>query len=122
VQAIYPLGLFTPLAVSLLLGLWGWDGARRIGPWWTIPIVLVITAGLVTLARTALQRLISQGGDVNPWTNMLRMNWLFDSIWRIYRLLGRVSNVITGTLEGDGGILWSFLLLVLLLSLFTSLR
>lgn len=122
VQAIYPLGLFTPLAVSLLLGLWGWDGARQVGLWWIVPVVLAITAGLVMLARTTMQRLMSGGGDVNQWSDMLRVNWLFDFIWSIYRFLGRVSNVITGALEGDGGILWSFLLLVLILSLFTNLR
>lgn len=122
VQLTYSLGLFTPLAVSLLLGLWGWEGARQVGRWWMAVIALVLVSGLVALVRTAMQKMINRDEKANPWTVMLRMNWLFDSIWRVYRLLGRVSDVITGMLEGEGGILWSFLFLVLLLSLFASLR
>ncbi len=122
VQVIYPLGLFLLLATSILLGLWGWDGARQVGHWWAALVVLTLTAGLVALALTVLQRLLHRGGGANPWADTLRLNWLFESIWAAYRFLGRVSNIITNALEGDGGILWSFLLLVLLLSLFTGLR
>jgi hypothetical protein len=123
VQVIYPLGLSIQMSISILLGLWGWDGARQTGAWWAGLVVVVLAAGLIALALTVMQRLLSRGGGAaNPWAETLRLNWLFDFIWVAYRFLGRVSNIITGTLEGDGGILWSFLLLVLLLSVFTSLR
>jgi hypothetical protein len=36
--------------------------------------------------------------------------------------MGQISRQVTNTLEGDGGILWSFLLLVLLISIFTIRR
>lgn len=122
VQIIYPLGLSIPMSIALLLGLWGWEGARQVGLWWAALVALALAAGLVALSLTVMQRIIRRGGGANTWVNTLRITWLFDSIWSAYRFLGRVSNIVTGALEGDGGILWSLLLLVLLLSLFVSLQ
>jgi hypothetical protein len=123
VQAIYPLGLFILPAISILISLWGWDGARQLGAWWAMLVVLFLTAGLMALVLTVMQRLLDHsGGTANPWTEILHLTGLFRSFWAIYRFLGRISDIITGALEGDGGILWSFLLLALLLSVFASLR
>jgi hypothetical protein len=41
-------------------------------------------------------------------------------LWVIYRLLGRISQAITTTLEGEGGIMWTLLFLILFISFITQ--
>jgi Na+-transporting methylmalonyl-CoA/oxaloacetate decarboxylase gamma subunit len=45
---------------------------------------------------------------------------IYSSLWVIYRMLGRISQSITVTLEGEGGIMWTLLFLVLFISLMTQ--
>jgi hypothetical protein len=120
VKGIYPLGLILLTLIQILLGLWGWEGARQIGIWWAAVATLGLTALLVWLAIKVLTRLTMPGAGSGRWGNIFRLDWLYRAAWAIYRLLGQVSNVITSTLEGDGGVLWSFVILVLVLSLLTS--
>jgi hypothetical protein len=122
VQVIYPLGLFIPLAALLVLGVWGWDGAAAIGLWWVALIVIALAAGLVALALTVLPRLGPGRGGTGQWGDILHLNSLYRVVWAVYRALGQISRLATDTLEGDGGMLWSFLLLALLVSVFASLR
>jgi len=44
-------------------------------------------------------------------------SWLYQLFWGVYRLVGRFLALINLILEGEGGILWTILLLTLLLSL-----
>jgi hypothetical protein len=122
VKVIYPLGLFVPLAALLMLGVWGWDGAAAIGLWWVAIIVIILASGLVALSSLVLPRLGPGRGSAGQWSDILRLNWLYRAVWTAYRSMGQISRQVTNTLEGDGGILWSFLLLVLLISIFTSRR
>jgi hypothetical protein len=115
---VYPIGIGLPLAALLLLGLFGWDGARSLG---TLPASLV--AGALTLALLWLTPRLR-------WLNPVRAHWIrpqessasrldafYDFLWNLYRSLGRLTESITAALEGDGGILWALLFLVLFLSL-----
>ena len=43
--------------------------------------------------------------------------WLYRLFWGVYRLVGRSLALFNLILEGEGGILWTILLLTLLLSL-----
>lgn len=117
-RSIYPIGIGLPLAVLILLGLFGWDGARLFG---TLPAVLVaaaLTAALLWLTPRL------------PWLNPIRAHWVrpqqgepsrldsfYNAFWNLYRSLGRLSESIAAMFEGDGGILWALLFLVLFLSL-----
>jgi hypothetical protein len=122
VKVIYPLGLFVPLAALLILGVWGWDGAAAIGLWWIAFIVIALAAGMVALTSAILPRLGPGRGSADQWSDILRLDWLYRIVWTVYRFLGQISRQVTNTLDGDGGILWSFLLLVLLISIFASRR
>ena len=63
------------------------------------------------------------------WLNPVRVHWVraqgepsrldffYRSLWNLYTGLGRLGNSISIALEGDGGILWALLFLVLFLSL-----
>jgi hypothetical protein len=45
------------------------------------------------------------------------LNNIYQGFWSLYRALGRISQIINQTLEGEGGIMWTLLFLVLFVSL-----
>jgi hypothetical protein len=112
---VYPAGIILLIVFQLLLGLMGWDGARQIGAWLQALLVSILTFGLVW-ATPRFRAL-----------NPIRAHWvspaasgitnIYSSLWVIYRLLGRISEGITATLEGEGGIMWTLLFLALFISL-----
>jgi hypothetical protein len=118
VKAIYPLGLILLTLIQILLGLWGWEGARQLGLWWAALTALGLAALLAWIAIKFLTRL-AMPATSSRWGDILRLDWLYRAAWAIYRFLGQVSTVITSTLEGDGGVLWSSVILILVLSLLT---
>jgi hypothetical protein len=119
VQAIYPAGLLIPSAVLVLLGLWGWPGAGMIGSWLVGGIVILLAAGLVALTgRLLAQRM--PAGDSAQWIHLFRLGWFLRLLDRLFGWLRRLADLITSTLEGEGGLLWSFLLLVLIISVLST--
>jgi len=50
------------------------------------------------------------------------LRWFWRSLWSLYRGFGRVVDLLTNVLEGDGGILWTLLLLVLFITLIRQIR
>jgi hypothetical protein len=116
--AAYPTGIILLLAIQLLLGFIGWDGALQIGAWVQAIIVSLLTFGLVW--ATPRFRIL------NPirahWVNSTssRTDSVYSSAWTLYRVLGRISRAINITLEGEGGIMWTLLFLVIFVSLLTQ--
>lgn len=47
----------------------------------------------------------------------LELGWLYGLAWQVYRLSGRVNTFVAAALEGQAGLLWALLTLILLLSL-----
>jgi hypothetical protein len=120
-KVIYPAGLLLPAGVQLLLGIWGWGGARQAGSWWAAVIVLVLAIGFTILSLTVLLR-VGLGTGAGPWTEILRLDWISRTIRNIYRSIRQAIDLVTSMLEGEGGILWSLLLLVLILSILSTLN
>ena len=119
-KLLYPIGLFLLAAISILLGLWGWDGARNLGQGWAAISANVLAAGFAALALTLLVRLVPASSS-SQWTRIFRLERLYDSLTVIYDFFRRIAGIITSSLEGEGGLLWSLLLLTLILSvLFTQ--
>lgn len=115
---IHPVGIGLPLASLLLLGFFGWEGARSFG---TLPAAL--STAVLTLAFLWLMPRVR-------WLNPIRAQWVrspqaeptrldafYHSLANLYTTFGRLSQTIADVLEGDGGILWALLFLVLYLSL-----
>lgn len=119
VKVIYPVGLLTLMAVALLLGFWGWAGAQTIGLWWPAIVVILLVAGFTILATRILFRMPS-GSTYDQWTRIFRLEWFYPILAALYNFLRRIADVLTGSLEGEGGLLWSFLLLVLILSILST--
>jgi hypothetical protein len=114
-RTVYPAGIVLLIILQLLLGLIGWDGARQIGAWLQAVIVSLLTFGLVW--ATPRFRILNpvRAHWVNPTTS--RLSNIYQSLWAIYRILGRISQTITVALEGEGGIMWTLLFLILFISL-----
>lgn len=117
-RTVYPAGIYLLLFIQIFLGLIGWNGARQIGAWLLAIIVSFLTFGLVW-ATPRLRILNPVRADwVNPATP--RLNTIYQGFWTIYRVLGRISQTITETLEGEGGVMWTLLFIILFISLLTQ--
>ncbi len=116
---VYPAGIILLIVFQLLLGLMGWDGARQVGAWLQALLVSLLTFGLVwATPRFRALNPIRAHWISNPSAS--GTSTLYSGLWGIYRALGRISQAITATLEGEGGIMWTLLFLALFILLLTQ--
>jgi hypothetical protein len=115
IQVIYPFGLLllllTPFAPSLyLLG----QPEAGSGIAWTIgPLAMLIAGGWFIWER--------RGGRfpsvvINILDAVLSFRWLSSLLAMIYGYLGRLIYFVSSVLEGEGGVLWVMLWVILLLA------
>ena len=131
VQVAYPLGLFVLVAAQWLVGTLGWKDVLTVGVWWVAPLSglgLALGGGLSLLR----QRMELSGSAPVQWyllaarrvagflARLLSLRWLYDVLWAIYNRVEQLVQFLTSLLEGDGGVLWVFVLLALVVSLLTS--
>jgi hypothetical protein len=114
---VYPLGLGVLLFAHFGLTYINWGrGMREISlqtpGWWS---------GLIPLGLAALFLVWSHR---EPWSvpvflsrigEAFTLNWMYRFFWWLYRSIGRVLSIFTKLLEGDGGILWALLILLMLI-------
>ena len=116
---VYPIGIALLLIMTILLGLFGWTGTLQIGSWIAASVATVLTIGLLWL--------IPRLRILNPvrahWVRPSNPSWLdlgYQALWNLYRQLGRISNSLSSVLEGESGIMWTLLFLVLFISFFAQ--
>jgi hypothetical protein len=119
-QAAYPFGLGIFVVTILLTGLWGWPGSLQIGVW-PVALLMVLLAGLVGIATLRLRRMFaSQPSEpVEPAgvSRFVQFQELFAGLlWGLYRMVGRFFGYLSSLLEGDGGLLWTLLLLLIFIT------
>jgi hypothetical protein len=117
--ALYGIGLF--LLPLVQFGLLAWIGQLFQGPGLILHWPLLVTALLVGLgfawfrnqerSRFRTVRRLSQA-----IVRFITFRWLYQLIDALYRLAKRATGFISMILEGEGGVLWALLLLVLLLT------
>jgi hypothetical protein len=101
---------------AVLLGILGWDGARQVGAWLQATIVTLLTFGLVwATPRFRVLNPIRAHWVNSPATTGI--STFYSGLWVVYRALGRISQAVNVTLEGESGIMWTLLFLVLFISL-----
>lgn len=115
---VYPIGIVVLLLLTIILGLLGWDGSLQIGNW--------IAGWLATILAISLLWLTPRTRVLNPvrahWvrpTNASWLDWIYRGLWALYHQLGRVFRAFMGLLEGESGIMWTLLVLVLFITVFT---
>ena len=118
-QYVYPLGIGILLTTLFILGLWGWQGALRIGTW--LPALLGAFLGGLTIWLAPRLRILTPlrahwvRANATSW-----IDWGFRGLWGLYRQVGRLSNAFSTILEGDGGFMWTLLFMVLFISLLSQ--
>lgn len=128
----FPLGLVTLIQTILVLGLVGWPNVLTVGhlPGSLGSLALVMIGLLVgwrfgyrmetdVLAqKLPFYRLISVLS--NFFRKALSLSWVSSQSTRIYNSLSGLEGFFSQILEGDGGILWSVVFLLVLSILFLS--
>jgi hypothetical protein len=118
VWVIYPWGLILLPLTHILLTLWGLQqpGGEppNLGTSWPNFLIVLIVVGFGLLYRRGV-RIPFRLTQIFRQTHSLY--WIYRLARQIYRLGARLVAFFNLILEGEGGILWTFLLLVILLSL-----
>lgn len=116
VRTLYPLGLLILIALQVLLGLWELQGAPSITSW-----VAGAAASLLSLILLwaiprvpALNPVVLQ--QVRPSSESV-MDRLYGALAGVAAGIRNATETITRTLEGESGIIWSLVLLILFISL-----
>jgi hypothetical protein len=119
-QAAYPIGLGLLIVTALVSGLWGWSGAMQLGAW-VVALVLMFLAGLAVFSIFRFGGFASPQAPLpakyNPPMFAVIQDAVAGVLWSVYRAIGRLFAYAANLLEGDGGLLWTLLLLVLFVSL-----
>jgi hypothetical protein len=116
---VYPIGIMILLIASIGLSLFGWDGTLRIGSWLSGLGASLLALGLLWLTPRLPILNPVRAHWVRPTTPSW-LDWAYQSLWNGYQQLGRLSNSLSSTLEGESGIMWTLLFLVLFISFFTQ--
>ena len=116
---VYPVGITLLLLITILLGLYGWNGTLQLGNLFVSVLTTILIAGLTWL--TPRLRILNpvRAHWVRPAT-VSWIDWIYRLLWNLYRQLGRVSNAISNVLEGESGVMWTLLVLVLFVSFFAQ--
>jgi hypothetical protein len=118
VKVIYPVGLLFIGLTILFLGLTPVSGARAADSWWLGLIILVLNSGLFIFS---LKHSIKLPVSIpESWLHYFQTSKLSSALGKMYEFIGRITTIITSTMEGDGGLLWSFLILVLIISILST--
>lgn len=94
-------------------------------PWISIAVLCAFIIGAFVMLRSKLGFALSQHRRINQVVEtttgalggLLRFTWLSRIFSSLGFIIAKMVNVLARVMEGDGGILWSFLFFVLLLSL-----
>ena len=128
----YPLGFIIIIQAIITLGLVGWPGSFTLGTWWLPVISFGMVIGATILIRRFgieppyIQLPASSGlSKILDWIlprfePVFRLEWIYKVIYWFYSHIGRILNYLSTILEGQGGILWTILLLVLLITLLSG--
>ncbi|HTP00479.1 MAG TPA: hypothetical protein VMJ64_03835 [Anaerolineales bacterium] len=115
-RSVYPAGIVLLILVAVALGLWGWDGALALGA-----VLPGLIAALLTLA---LLWAVPRFRILNPipahWlrpSTGARLSRLTGGFAGAYRWLAGISQMLSDVLEGEAGLMWTLLFLVLLIVL-----
>ncbi|PWH17877.1 MAG: hypothetical protein DDG60_01435 [Anaerolineae bacterium] len=118
-QVSYPLGLATLMITVLLTGLWGWPGSLQIGNW-SVALLMVGLTIPIGIAYWKLNRFLptpEEQSTLAQVSHFVRFQeFLARLLWAIYRLFRRLVEYVSSLLEGDGGLLWTLLLLLILIT------
>jgi hypothetical protein len=116
---VFPIGIMLLLILTVLLGFFGWAGAMQFGNWFGALIACLLAVGLLWLTPRARILNPVRAHWVRP-TSESWLDWVYQGLWGLFHRMGRLSNAFIGLLEGESGIMWTLLFLVLFISVFVQ--
>jgi hypothetical protein len=116
---VYPIGISLLLVMIVLLGVFGWEGALQFGNWFVAVLTSILIAGLTWLTPRLQILNPVRAHWVRPASTSW-LEWVYRALWYLYRQLGRASNMVASLLEGESGVMWTLLVLVLFVSFFAQ--
>ncbi len=111
-RSMYPAGIGLLLLLLLALGFVGWDGALQLGSLVPAVAAAVLTAVLLW----AVPRLRFLNPLPAHWLQPTSGSWFdrtLNGLLGLYRWFARLSQTVSDVLEGDAGLMWTLLFLVL---------
>jgi hypothetical protein len=115
-RGFYRSGIVLPLVVGLGLGFWGWPGALQPGNVAPTAVVVLATGALVW-GKRRMGLLTPSPLHWTPRAAERTLSVLGHELARLQDIMHRLAMTITRTLEGEAGILWSLVVLILFVSL-----
>ena len=114
---VYPIGIMLLLILTVLLGVFGWAGSLQLGNWFASLLACLLAVGLLWLTPRARILTPVRAHWVQP-ASASWLDWVYQGLWSLYHQMGRLSNAFLGLLEGESGIMWTLLFLVLFMTIF----
>jgi hypothetical protein len=119
IKVIYPWGLSLLPLVYIIVGSWGQLSLVQL-EWSRMFLSLILpsiaTLGLAALIFMGLRMGLTVPSSVNSIiVTIFSLNWLRPILWSGFRTMGVIFSFLNIVLEGEGGVLWALLLLILLL-------
>ena len=128
----YPLGLIIIFQTIILLGLIAWPGVLTLGVWWAGLASLALSS-LVVIARklTGIHDLAQDlpvklpfYRIISPIIRSIRLffslSWFYSAALWLYQQLHRLEAFVSNVIEGEGGLLWSIVFLLIIMLLFVT--
>lgn len=128
-QTIYPFGLVFLIVATWLIAFWGWPDSFTLGNWWaSLLMVGLAILGWILLKRRGAQSVGEEGAPAwwmspsirrigSKLAGFFRLDWVYRFLWWAYQGVQRFVEILRLLLEGDGGMLWTLVLLALLVIL-----
>ncbi len=116
---VYPFGISILFVTMVLLGLFGWTGALKLGNIFVGVFVAALTVGLLWMSPRLRILNPVRAHWVRPESDSW-FDWGYHALWELYRFMGRISNSFLSMLEGESGIMWTLLFLILFITVFTQ--
>jgi hypothetical protein len=125
VWVIYPWGILLLPGVLIVIGWFERDVPLSLAS--VLPgLAVAVLSGIWVLValqlrkRETLARTIHNAGSFV--VRFFSLDWIYRILWGGYFALGRLIHLAINILEGDGGILWALLFVVLLVALLAQVR
>jgi len=131
-RLVFPLSLILIIQSMIVLGLIGWPGAFVLGVWWLALIsnilILIVVILIHRFGASSPYFQLPASSGVRKGMDWLfprlepafRLEWLYKVVWHLYNFSGRLIKTSSAIIEGEGGILWTVLFLILLITALTG--
>lgn len=131
VRGAYLIGLIILIIatwINAFLGIPGWQTASN---WLPASLAVLLVVGIFIFRyrylpeHTANIPLYAQTAGWLPRIGrgvayVLSLNWVYGFAWYVYRGIRRIVNFLTVIFEGEGGMMWAFVLLALLFTILSA--